>query len=116
LTESLGIVGAIEVECSPWFDDNQWVLDVAQGTRSWSGLSAIWSQQTRSFRRNGTFAAILVPGIRCGNLWDNNIRAARNQSSWKAFGRSPRAFLDCNPTVELLEGMVRVTDLVPDLR
>src|SRR5438309_6399329 len=25
----LGIVGAIEVEASPWLEDNQWVLDVA---------------------------------------------------------------------------------------
>src|SRR5215470_9018768 len=25
----LGITGAIEVECSPWLEDNQWVLDVA---------------------------------------------------------------------------------------
>src|SRR5438552_18312865 len=25
----LGVVGAIEVECSPWFEDNQWVLGVA---------------------------------------------------------------------------------------
>ena len=29
LTKSLGITGAIEVECSPWLEDNQWVLDVA---------------------------------------------------------------------------------------
>lgn len=29
LTKALGIVGAIEVECSPWLEDNQWVLDVA---------------------------------------------------------------------------------------
>ena len=25
----LGIVGAIEVEASPWLEDNQWVLDVS---------------------------------------------------------------------------------------
>src|SRR6266542_1796563 len=29
LTEGTGVVGAIEVECSPWLEDNQWVLDVA---------------------------------------------------------------------------------------
>ena len=29
LTGSLGITGAIEVEASPWLEDNQWVLDVA---------------------------------------------------------------------------------------
>src|SRR5882724_2883242 len=29
LAEPLGVRGAIEVECSPWLEDNQWVLDVA---------------------------------------------------------------------------------------
>src|SRR5215831_10867739 len=29
LTAALGITGAIEVECSPVLEDNQWVLDVA---------------------------------------------------------------------------------------
>lgn len=29
ITGGLGIVGAIKVECSPWLEDNQWVLDVA---------------------------------------------------------------------------------------
>ena len=29
LIKGLGIVGAVEVECSPWLEDNQWVLDIA---------------------------------------------------------------------------------------
>src|SRR5262245_40897363 len=29
VTKGLGIVGAIEVECSTWLEDNQWVLDVS---------------------------------------------------------------------------------------
>jgi predicted TIM-barrel fold metal-dependent hydrolase len=29
VTQGLGVVGAIEIECSPWLEDNQWVLDVA---------------------------------------------------------------------------------------
>src|ERR1039457_6908226 len=29
LTKGYGIVGAIEMECSPWLEDNQWVLDIA---------------------------------------------------------------------------------------
>src|SRR5271166_3012301 len=29
VTKGLGVVGAIEIECSPWLEDNQWVLDVA---------------------------------------------------------------------------------------
>jgi len=30
VVDGLGIVGAIEIECSPLLEDNQWVLDVAQ--------------------------------------------------------------------------------------
>ena len=30
MAEALGIVGAIEIECSPLLEDNQWVLDVAR--------------------------------------------------------------------------------------
>jgi len=30
IAEPLGIVGAIEIECSSWLEDNQWVLDVAE--------------------------------------------------------------------------------------
>ena len=30
IAEPLGIVGAIEIECSPLLEDNQWVLDVAE--------------------------------------------------------------------------------------
>jgi len=30
VVDGLGIVGAIEIECSGWLEDNQWVLDVAQ--------------------------------------------------------------------------------------
>src|SRR5229473_6562083 len=29
VTKALGIVGAIEVECSPWLEDNQWILGIA---------------------------------------------------------------------------------------
>src|SRR5260370_6009183 len=34
----LGITGAIEVECSPWLEDNQWVLDVAAKDKSVLGM------------------------------------------------------------------------------
>src|SRR3954462_3185906 len=33
LAEPHGVVGAIEVEASPWLEDNQWVLDIAAKDR-----------------------------------------------------------------------------------
>src|SRR5215469_18930175 len=38
LTGELNVVGAIEVECSPWLEDNQWVLDVAATDRIIVGM------------------------------------------------------------------------------
>ncbi len=29
IAKPLGVVGAIEIEASPWLEDNQWVLDLA---------------------------------------------------------------------------------------
>ena len=37
LATPLGIVGAIEVEASPWIEDNLWVLEVEQGERMMLG-------------------------------------------------------------------------------
>ena len=122
LTESLGIVGAIEIECSPWLEDNQWVLDVAEGDAIMVGTvgnlepaDPEFQAQLERFSSNPLFR-----GIRYGNLWGSNIRA---QLDRREFVEGLRALSDknlsldtANPTVELLEDMVRVTDLVPDLR
>lgn len=47
LAAPLGVSGAIEVECSSWLEDNQWVLDVAaQDTIGEPGRYALpWSHQ-----------------------------------------------------------------------
>ena len=71
----LGVVGAIEVEASPWLEDNQWVLDVSAKDKMIVGTvgdlepgKPEFRKQLDRFHRNPLFL-----GIRYGNLWDRNI-------------------------------------------
>ena len=75
LTASLGITGAIEVEASPWLEDNQWVLDVAAKDTIIVGTvgdlepgQPEFGKQLERFHRNPLFR-----GIRYGNLWGRNF-------------------------------------------
>ena len=75
VTQGLGIVGAIEVECSPWLEDNEWVLDIAAHDTMIVGTvgdlvpgTPDFRKQLERFHRNPLFR-----GIRCGNLWGRNL-------------------------------------------
>ena len=75
IAEPLGIRGAIEVECSPWLEDNQWVLDVAAGDKIIVGTvgdlepgKPEFGKQLERFHRNPLFR-----GIRYGNLWNRDL-------------------------------------------
>src|ERR1035438_8798662 len=77
LAAPLGIRGAIEVEASPWVEDNQWVLDVAEKDTILVGTvgnlepgKPEFAQQLQRFARNKLFR-----GIRYGNLWGRNFAA-----------------------------------------
>ena len=52
IAEPLGIVGAIEIECSPWLEDNQWVLDVARDDTIMVGTVGHLTPGTPEFRPN----------------------------------------------------------------
>src|SRR5690349_6530205 len=70
----LGIVGAIEVEASPWLEDNQWVLDVAAKEKILVGTVGDIEPGTPAFRKNleRFHKNPLFRGIRYGNLWDRD--------------------------------------------
>jgi predicted TIM-barrel fold metal-dependent hydrolase len=120
--ESFGVVGAIEVECSPWLEDNQWVLDVLAKNPIMVGTvgnidpsSAGFAQQLDRFHKNPLFL-----GIRCGNLWDKNLA---DQVSSPEFISRIKALADAglemdtaNQTPALLAAALRLSDRVPNLR
>jgi predicted TIM-barrel fold metal-dependent hydrolase len=118
----LGIVGAMEVEASPWLEDNQWVLDVAAKDKIIVGTignlepgKPEFRKQLERFQRNPLFR-----GIRYGNLWDRDLsRELSNPAFVADLKMLPEAGLTldtANPDPVLIAAVVRLTDQVPDLR
>ena len=118
----LGVVGAIELECSPWLEDNQWVLDVIEKDTIMVGTvgnlepgKRDFAKQLERFARNPLFL-----GIRYGYLWDRDMRVELGKP---AFVEGVRMLADwgltldtANPSVRALEDIVTLTDKVPALR
>ena len=122
LTKALGIVGAIEVECSPWLEDNQWVLDVAAKDKIVVGMignlepgKPDFDKQLDRFAKNPLFR-----GIRYGYLWDRNIRTELKNpafiAGFKRLAAGGYTLDSANPTVALLEDLIHVGDQVPSLK
>ncbi|GAB3694043.1 amidohydrolase family protein [Spirosoma flavus] len=119
----LGVVGAIVVEASPWLEDNQWVLDVAQKDKIIVGTvgnlepgKPEFRRQLERFQRNPLFR-----GIRYGNLWEGHdlSRQSTNPkfiSDLKLLAQSGLVLDTANPNPALLAAVIRITDQVPALR
>lgn len=122
VTKGQGVVGAIEVEASPWLEDNQWVLDVAAKAPVIVGTvgdlepeKPDFRKQLERFHRNPLFR-----GIRCGNLWGRDIGQQLGNPDFihglKELAATGLEMDSANPSPELIAAIVRVTDLVPSLR
>jgi len=117
-----GIVGAIEIECSPWPDDNEWVLGVAEKAPIIVGTIGNLEPGTPGFGKHleRLHRNPLFRGIRCGNLWGRDlgewISQARCVADLKLIASADLVLDTANPTPALMRAVVRVSDLVPDLR
>jgi predicted TIM-barrel fold metal-dependent hydrolase len=122
LTTGLNIAGVIEVECSPWLEDNQWVLDLAARDRLIVGTvgnldpgSADFPRQLDRFHRNSRFR-----GIRFGNLWGPNLADEIGKpaflSGLKRLADADLSLDTANPDPALIRAALAVTDRVPNLR
>lgn len=120
IAEPLGVVGMIEMECSPWVEDNYWVLDVAAKNTIVVGTIGYLYPSTPDFREH--FPRLLknplFRGIRIGT-WGRNIAdEAHNPefiSHLKSFAESGLT-LDIVGSASLLTDSVLITDKVPELR
>ena len=120
VVEGLGIVGAIEIECSAWLEDNQWVLDVAKDDTVMVGTVGHLTPGTPEFRaqlerfhKNPLFRGIRYGlGGRAGQQVDRPEFIA----DLKALADADLVMDTANPSVELLANVVRVSDRVPNLR
>lgn len=122
LAQPLGVVGAIEVEASPWIEDNLWVLEVAQADTIMVGTvgnlepdKPEFPEYLERYHKNPLFL-----GIRYGNLWGRDLpKQSENPAFISGLKRLAQADLmldTANPRITLLEAIVRITDQVPDLR
>ena len=118
----LGIVGAIEVEASPWIEDNLWVLEESNKDKLIVGTIGNLEPEKPEFREYlGRYHKDpLFRGIRCGNLWGRRLATQVEIPEFVA-GIKDLAAADltmdtANPSVELIQAIVRLTDKVPQLR
>jgi predicted TIM-barrel fold metal-dependent hydrolase len=118
----LNIVGAIEVEASPWVEDNLWVLEqMATDTRFVGTVGDLEPEKEdfpelfKRFRKNPLFL-----GIRCGNIWgrhiDQQINDPKFMDGLMRVADDDAVMDSANPTLELLESMIRINDKIPNLR
>jgi predicted TIM-barrel fold metal-dependent hydrolase len=122
LATPLGAVGAIEVEASPWIEDNLWVLEVVQTDPIMVGTvgnlepdKPEFPEYLERYHKNPLFR-----GIRYGNLWGRDFTKQSGNTAFinglKLLAQADLVMDTANPRVDLLEAIVRITDQVPDLR
>ena len=120
VVDGLGIVGAIEIECSPLLEDNQWVLDVAKADDIMVGTIGHLTPGTPEFRPNleRFHKNPLFRGIRygLGGRAGQEVDKPEFIADLKALADADLVMDTANPSVSLLAGVVRVSDRVPNLR
>jgi predicted TIM-barrel fold metal-dependent hydrolase len=120
IVEPLGIVGAIEVECSGLLEDNQWVLDVAQADEIMVGTVGHLTPGTPDFKANldRFHKNPLFRGIRyrLGGRGGAEFDRPEFIADLKYLADADLVMDTADPNVPLLADVVRVADKVPSLR
>ncbi len=121
IAEPFGVVGMIEVECSPWVEDNYWVLDVAAKDPIVVGTIGDLHPGKPDFRKHldSLHRNPLFRGIRFGYLWG---RSVADEVPKPEFIADLKVFAEAGLTLDtvgppqLHTDVVRLTDKVPELR
>jgi L-fuconolactonase len=122
LAAPLGIVGAIEIEASPWMEDNLWVLEVEEKDPIMVGTIGNLQPEKPEFKEylSRYHKNKLFLGIRYGNLWGYNLAAQVTNPAFieglTLMQQADLALDTANPRPDLLEAVLTVTDKVPGLR
>jgi L-fuconolactonase len=120
--EPLNIVAAIELEASPWVEDNLWVLEQMETDTMFVGTvgdlepeKPDFAELFDRFRKNPMFL-----GIRCGNIWGRDVSKQvpdpRFIDGLKRVADAGLVMDTANPTVDLMQAMLKISDKVPTLR
>lgn len=122
IAKPLGIVGVIEVDASPWLEDNLWVLETIQPEPIMVGTvgnlrpeKPEFGEYLERFARNP-----LYRGIRYGNLWTYDLPKQTDNvlviDNLKLLAQHDLVLETANQNIALLQAAVRVNDKVPELR
>jgi predicted TIM-barrel fold metal-dependent hydrolase len=122
LATPLGIVAAIEIEASPWIEDNLWVLEVEEKDQMMVGAignlqpdKPEFKEYLDRYRKNKLFL-----GIRYGNLWGYNLVNQVGKPTFmdglKLMQEAGLTMDTANPRPDLIEAILRVNDRLPELR
>ena len=120
IAQPLGIVGAIEVECSSWYEDNQWVLDVAAKEDIMVGTIGRLTPGGEDFKRGleRFHKNPMWRGIRygLGRQGGKELDQPEFVADLNALAAADLVLDTANPSVALLADVVRVSDMLPHLR
>lgn len=115
--------GCIVVECSPWIEDNLWLLEAASKDPWVMGVVGNLRPESPEIggfvERFGKHPMYL--GIRHGNLWPGydlpkQVSDPAFVAGLKALAKGDLVLDLANPRLDLLQAAVRANDAAPDLR
>ena len=122
LAAPLGIVGAIEVEASPWVEDNLWVLETEERDPIMVGAVGNLQPEKPEFREylDRYHKNRLFRGIRYGNLWGYDLVTQVDNPVFvegiRLLQQADLSLDSANPRPDLIAALLRLTDKVPGLR
>ena len=122
LAAPLGVVGAIAVECSPWVEDNDWLLRAAASDPFIVGVTGNLDPAAPDFPRHLDRLAAnpLYRGIRYGNLWGRSLGTELSNPGFvanlKRLSAAGLLLESANPNPVLIAEILKLTDSVPKLR
>ncbi len=122
IARPLGIVGVIEVDASPWVEDNLWVLETIQPEPIMVGTvgnlrpeKPEFAEYLERYAKNP-----LYRGIRYGNLWGYDLPGQVDNPHFieglKLLAQHDLVLETANQNIALLQAAIRVNDKVPQLR
>jgi L-fuconolactonase len=122
LAAPFGVVGAIAVECSPWPEDNDWLLRVAAEDTIMVGVIGDLDPVALTFPRQleRLSANPLFLGIRYGNLWGRNLGSRLSEPEFvanlKRLSNAGLLLETANPNPALIADILRLIERIPELR
>jgi L-fuconolactonase len=122
LARPQGMIAAIAVECSPLASDNDWLLRIAASSNVIVGVIGNLDPALDDFvdQIDRLSANSLFRGIRYGNLWNRDLRQQLNNQTFlqnlRHVARGKLVLESANPNPELIDCLLRLTTLVPELR